>query len=286
MTSGNSPYFAIQNLLEQEKLSCPTDAHVLIKPCLETDHVGPGKTTLSESVAAIIDYLHHNDVEKISVGDATPSGTTSRAFTESGFHRLGVNLIDFNNFSDYTEQLFVDSDTHQPGWMPCVNYRKFDFIINLSCMKTDWQSGVALTAKNLLGFIKAQKKRRTNKVSTTVAANLDSTRWYRTYNENLVRLYDRIPVNFAIVDGFFAMEGEGPLHGDIFEFKTVVGGQCSLSVDAVACRLMGIDPHSIFYLKEIAKRTGESMAPSVFGTSVDEIKKSFKLPKGFAYLSV
>ncbi|MGH9667779.1 MAG: DUF362 domain-containing protein, partial [Bryobacteraceae bacterium] len=54
---------------------------------------------------------------------------------------------------------------------------------------------------------------------------------------------------FAIVDGVVGMEGNGPIQGTPKRCGVLVMGGDQVAVDATCCRVMGIDPDRIDYLR-------------------------------------
>lgn len=81
---------------------------------------------------------------------------------------------------------------------------------------------------------------------------------------NLVRLNQAVGPRLAVVDGFSAMDGEGPRFGRSRNLGWVVAGTDPVAVDSVVARLMGLDVNDIGYLV-LAQQAG-------FGTTrLDEI---------------
>jgi hypothetical protein len=60
--------------------------------------------------------------------------------------------------------------------------------------------------------------------------------------------------DFAIIDGTTCMEGLGPSAGSPKELGLVLASPNAFAADAVACRLMQIDPGEIAYLRICAER--------------------------------
>lgn len=82
---------------------------------------------------------------------------------------------------------------------------------------------------------------------------------------NLVRLNRAVGPRLAVVDGFNAMDGEGPRFGRSRNLGWVVAGNDPVAVDSVVARLMGLDIEQIGYLA-LAQQAG-------LGTSrLDEIE--------------
>jgi len=67
--------------------------------------------------------------------------------------------------------------------------------------------------------------------------------------ESIADLHACFPRQFAIVDGIVGMEGNGPIQGVPKQVGLVVAGRDPVAVDATCCRIMGIDPLQIGYLR-------------------------------------
>jgi uncharacterized protein (DUF362 family) len=57
---------------------------------------------------------------------------------------------------------------------------------------------------------------------------------------------------FAIVDGVVGMEGNGPIQGTPKPAGVLVMGRDLVAVDSTCCRIMGIDPEKVEYLRMAA----------------------------------
>ena len=67
--------------------------------------------------------------------------------------------------------------------------------------------------------------------------------------ECIADLHALFPRAFAIVDGIVGMEGNGPIQGTPRTAGVVVAGASPVAVDATCCRIMGLDPARIQYLR-------------------------------------
>ena len=87
---------------------------------------------------------------------------------------------------------------------------------------------------------------------------------------SVAELYRIFPRSFAIVDGIVGMEGNGPVQGRPRPLGALVMGADLAAVDTTCCRIMGIDPEKIGYLRlasvqgnvreERIEQRGESIA--------------------------
>ena len=74
--------------------------------------------------------------------------------------------------------------------------------------------------------------------------------------QSIVDITATLKPHFAIVDGVIGMEGDGPIMGSPTEAGVIVMGNNLPAVDATCCRVMGIDPDRIDYLREVDQWLG------------------------------
>jgi uncharacterized protein (DUF362 family) len=71
---------------------------------------------------------------------------------------------------------------------------------------------------------------------------------YAVINLNLAILALWVFPHLAVIDGFQAMEGRGPILGDPVDWRVAVAGTDALAVDSLTASLMGFDPAQVGYL--------------------------------------
>jgi uncharacterized protein (DUF362 family) len=76
---------------------------------------------------------------------------------------------------------------------------------------------------------------------------------YPIMNLNLARLAPLVLPHLSILDGYVAMEGAGPVHGDPVPWRIALAGTDPLAVDVVAAHLMGYALGEIGYLAHCAQ---------------------------------
>lgn len=72
-------------------------------------------------------------------------------------------------------------------------------------------------------------------------------------NRNLATLGKKILPNLVVLDGWEFMEGEGPVQGDLIPYHLAIASTDGLKADALAVRLMGLQPKDIGYLYYLEK---------------------------------
>jgi uncharacterized protein (DUF362 family) len=79
---------------------------------------------------------------------------------------------------------------------------------------------------------------------------------WRGIHESIVDICSTVPVGLVIADGIFAMDGNGPLHGDTRELGVLVIGDDPVATDATIVRLMGLSPERIRHLHRAGQFLG------------------------------
>jgi uncharacterized protein (DUF362 family) len=113
-----------------------------------------------------------------------------------------------------------------------------DLIVSLAKMKTHHWAGATLSMKNLFGLapgaVYGWPKNRLHYIGITRSI-LELNRTFRN--------------TFAVVDGIVGMEGNGPIQGAPKAAGVLVMGPDLRAVDSTCCRIMGIDPLKVEYLR-------------------------------------
>ena len=116
-----------------------------------------------------------------------------------------------------------------------------DLIVSLAKMKTHHWAGVTLSMKNLFGLVPG-----------SVYGWPKNKLHYIGIPESIVALNRYFRNTFAIVDGVVGMEGNGPIQGTPKSAGVLVMGRDMIAVDATCCRIMGVDPERVEYLRMAA----------------------------------
>ncbi len=113
-----------------------------------------------------------------------------------------------------------------------------DVIVSVAKMKTHHWAGATLSMKNFFGVMPGLYYGWPKNVLHQEGIH-----------QSILDINATLKPHFAIVDGITGMEGDGPIMGDPVEAGVVVMGRNLPAVDATCCRIMGIDPERIGYLK-------------------------------------
>jgi uncharacterized protein (DUF362 family) len=81
-------------------------------------------------------------------------------------------------------------------------------------------------------------------------------------NLNLFALAPYLYPHLAVIDGFEAMEGDGPARGERVDWRVALASRDWLAADATAARLMGFDLDEVGYLFYCAQAGYGAAEPS------------------------
>jgi len=146
-----------------------------------------------------------------------------------------------------------------------------DLLVSMPKMKTHHWVGATPGMKNLFGLVPGG-----------VYGWPKNVLHWAGIDESITDLHAAFPNTFAIVGGIEGMEGNGPIQGTPKHCDVLVAGDNLPAVDATCCRIMGIDPLKIRYLRISAG--SEALAESSIlqaGESVSSVQTNFQLLPNF-----
>jgi len=245
-------------------------AKVLIKPnlCIDKDWRS-GATTNPAVVEALVGLVRGAGAGDIVVADGTTVGlSTERVFHVTGYDELArrcrVRLVDLNE--DETQRIDIADPESLRNIQVAREVLTSDVVINVPLMKTHVHTTVSVSLKNMKGVISPRTKRKTHLVGL---------------EGGIVDINRHVPVHLIVVDGIVGHEGLGPQSGDAKPMNLILAGVRPATVDAVATRIMGFDPHEIRHIATAAKRgLGEIDLEriTIVGEPLESVQSSFKSP--------
>ncbi len=143
-----------------------------------------------------------------------------------------------------------------------------DWIVSLAKMKTHHWAGVTLSMKNLFGTMPG-----------ILYGWPKNTLHQEGIVESILDITATLRPHFAIVDGIVGMEGDGPIMGAPREAGVLVMGRNLPAVDATSARVMGIDPHRVFYLSNADQWLGPIQEERIEqrGETIASVRTDFAL---------
>jgi len=116
--------------------------------------------------------------------------------------------------------------------------QEVDWVVSLAKMKTHHWAGATLSMKNFFGMMPGNYYGWPKNVLHQAGIR-----------QSILDINATLKPHFAIVDGITGMEGDGPIMGTPIQAGVLVMGRNLPAVDATCCRIMGINPQKIEYLR-------------------------------------
>jgi len=104
-------------------------------------------------------------------------------------------------------------------------------------------------------------------------------KFIREINQTLAKLAERLYPDIAVIDGFYGMQGNGPVDGDPVNSQLAIASTDFLAADAVGAAVMGIDVQNIGYLC-LASKAGlgeiDFRNIKILGNSIRDCMKPYR----------
>ena len=241
---------------------------VLLKPNLvEFDRESVIHTQV-EVLAAAVELFERLGASEVTVGEGPGHRRDTWFLAEEAGYRAAIPRFDSRfvdlNRDDVTR---VAPFAGGPGIYLARTALGADLVVSIARMKTHHWAGATLSMKNLFGAVPGAvygwPKNHLHQVGIGPCA---------------AELNRILPRRFAIVDGIVGMEGNGPIQGRARPCGVLVMGGDLAAVDATCCRIMGIDPEKIEYLR-LASAEGHVREPSIEqrGEAIAQVRTPFQL---------
>jgi uncharacterized protein (DUF362 family) len=262
----HKPVFRALDLID---FSAPLTSwdRVLIKVnFITTKTWNTGATTDPIVVEAIIQKLKSLPVEVFVVeSDATMTDAT-KAFKVTGMAEMCErNNVEWVNLRHLKEKVDIPIQGGQVLKKITVpRLVKDSAVISAAKLKTHNATQVTLGMKNMFGLLPDKLKFKYHA---------------RGISKVIVDINTVLRSAFTVIDGFVAMEGNGPTNGTPVQMDTIIAGVDPVATDATASRVMGFNPHSISHIRRAYdKSLGEIDRVEIVGDGIDAVMKPFKKP--------
>ena len=247
------------NMIDQEVSTLIRDhtpCRILIKPNMVRTNM-PLAATHADTLYAILRYLQRYDqhINQIAIGEGPAGSPASQGYQTYEYYNLqetyAVDFIDLNTEPYHTISVdAIDGGTNEIRIAQTP--MNFDLSISVTLPKTHETVIYSGVVKNFLMGIVIW-----DSIDDKIKMHGFSNRkdWDHYYpaaikqlHKNLVTLLRTYTPDIGIIDGFVAMEGNGPVAGSAKPLGIAVAGTDPVAVDAVTANILGINPLDIGYL--------------------------------------
>jgi len=262
--SGQFPSVAGQTVIIKPNL-------VIGQPCTT------GITTDPQVVRAIVDLALAGGAKGIVIAEGScaaggaPFGPCGYEFFTS--YANPPSLIQLVDFTTQPVTLVKVGNSgglaYQEMWLPVMLTEPNTVFISAGKLKTHYSVGASLSTKNIVGIAPPKEYQ-------VIIASERQDLHYRGINESINDLIRVRPIQFAVIDGVWGMEGQGPTAGTAVPANLVFAGLNSIAVDLVALQAIEISAATVPYMTYAADLklgpsntsgitvTGDPFAPIAF----------------------
>ncbi|MCD6400133.1 DUF362 domain-containing protein [candidate division WOR-3 bacterium] len=249
------------------------DSRVVVKPNLaRRAPSGSGAVTDARVTEAVTKAVLDLRPASVTIAEGAPAGyddaslSTEEVFRLSGTdavaQRLGVPCVYLN--TDEPVSVEVPSPLAMDRILIARTILDADVVISVPVLKTHPRTNATIALKNLWGCVPGTEKRAGHMLGI---------------NASLVDLLSVLRPTYSVVDASVAAEGFWRVPEDSRVMGLILAGADAVAVDVVGCSLMGVDPQTVFYLRETMKRDGYITGLQdieVVGESVADHAEQFK----------
>lgn len=265
--------------IEKEVREGIGDRQVVIKPNFVSTRKQLAATHV-EAVLGILDFLAPFYKKPVIIAESPAGGPAQRGYENYGYTKL---TRDYNVILKE-----LDEDEHKTFWlldrklqpapvrMARMVWDPHFYMISAAVMKTHNAVVATLGLKNVL--VGAAVK---------VAGKNDKRQFHhgtKLINYNLFLLSKQIRPALTVIDGFEAMQGNGPGGGFPMDSRVAIASTDVVAADRVGVECMGIDFSDIGYLTYCANAgvgQGDLEKIHIIGSDVKDCVRKFQLADSF-----
>ena len=223
-----------------------------------------GATTDPMVVEALVHRLRELGKEVIIVESDAQTTNADKAWIASGMNEIGERLdVPFINMRHVDEKIELDvPDGRELKKIKVAKIATESGIISAAKLKTHMGTKVTLGLKNMFGMLTTKFKGQYH---------------VRGMDKVIHDINKTIPPHVTVIDGFIAMEGKGPVHGNPVKMDTIIASVDPVAADTVASRVMGFEPEEIDHIWwSHESGIGLMKEVEIVGDSLESVRRLFQ----------
>ncbi len=236
--------------------------NIVLKPNLVW-HDPSACATHPDTLRGLLDFFTEISDKQIIIAEASASDKgTWHNYEQYGYLPLqeeyNAKLVDLNE-GEWVEVDGIDSvyDGLQKVKVVKPFFDPNNWIMSVARMKTHWHMVSTLSVKNFIMASPWNGKRddwKNQHEKLKMHGNVWNERNNEFLTKNIPFMGQSIWPDFAFVDGFEGMEGNGPEQGTPVDHKIALAGPDAVAVDRIAIEVMGINPHYMKYVHDCGEQ--------------------------------
>lgn len=262
------------NLIKEDLEPVHRKKRILIKPNLTSTH-NPYANTSAEVVEEIIDFVAQYGDKEFLIADGSGSahiqGTTTSSVLENfGYYELerrheNVSVMSVEELSDFFTIPVMTVDGEEEVRVARLDV---DYKISVGIPKTHDFAIATLGIKNMMGLVKQEDK---ELIHGHKGKSFEHS--VKLIHHNLLSLARVTWPDLVVLDGYYCMEGDGPIRGSPVELDLSIASVDALKADGAGARIMGLEPEEVGYLHYAGESgLGDSSLEGISTMGIDPAK--------------
>jgi uncharacterized protein (DUF362 family) len=261
---GYKPVFRALDLIDYKQCLTGYDKVLIKVNFITTKTWDTGATTDPIVVEAIIKKLKNLSVEIYVVESDATLTNADKAFEATGMNQIckqnDVPYLNLRHVKDRVKIAIPNGETLHSITVPRIVTESA--IISAAKLKTHMSTKVTLGMKNMFGLLPDKFKGKYHA---------------KGINKVILDINTVIKPALTVIDGFVAMEGQGPTDGTPVKMDLIIAGKDVVATDATAARVMGFDPWEISHIRKAhEKGMGNIDNIEIVGSKIDDVRQVFR----------
>lgn len=262
---------------------------VVVKPSCIVENNNTISTNV-DALETLLDFIKPYTSSQITIAEGVINGKTINAFKNYKYFNL-QEKYDFTttdlNQDLYDEIELIDKRGSKFKIKIAKTILESDYLISIAPPKTHEDFLFSGAIENIVtgSISKEPVNFLSSKFMKPVYHKFGGNQDYKTINLNTKTVFDKIPLKLAVIDGYSAFEGDGPISGQVIPTHFALASSDPLAADWLASKLMGIDFENIKYLSLIDDAEVDKTDFFVVGDNWQKNLMRFRLPDKFKKIS-
>lgn len=262
--------------------------NIVVKPnCVVTDYQLAASHV--DALDAVFEFIAPFAKNQMILAEGTGVGETVDAFKNYNYfsiqEKYGFAFIDLNR-DDFEIIELIDRHGKKWGAQVAKTILDADYLISVTVPKTHNEVVYTGAVKNVaVGSLLRPEGSFAAKIASRFGIVHNNKamihQGFHNINQNLYTLAKKMKISLSIIDGYEAMQGDGPSHdGELVPAHWALASSDALAADIMALKLMGIDLKDVGYLS-LLEQDIKLEEPFVIGDNWHDAIKKFKMHTNF-----
>lgn len=261
---------------------------IVVKPSCFIDDFQLVSTHI-DALDALLNFIKPYTKTQIIIAEGTTIGNTIKAFENYNYLKL-QEKYDFAVVDLNVDEFETIKLTGKNGKNSEVKIAKTilesDYLISLASPKTHNEIAYSGTIESAVSGSLIRPNLSLNKKIAQKFNKKIENKYPNSnpeiINQNIKTIFEKIPLQLAVIDAFTTMQANGPINGEMVPTHFAIASSDSIAADWLVCQILGINLSDIKYLSMLEAEKEECF---VIGDDWQKNIIKIKMPNNFEKLN-